>query len=105
MRTEKSALLSVLLPTLSAFFAAEAKAQQASATTTYTLMPTPKTMVWGYYDAKAAPVLRVKSGYAALISSMRPQRRRSSGSSTSSTWSRRFVTLLSLAKRGFVERL
>jgi acetamidase/formamidase len=33
-------------------------AQQA----TYTLKPTPKTVVWGYYDAKAAPVLRVKSG-------------------------------------------
>src|SRR6202045_3764568 len=24
--------------------------------------PTPKTVAWGYYDAKAAPVLRVKSG-------------------------------------------
>src|SRR3981189_1762547 len=30
--------------------------------TTYTLKPTPKTVAWGYYDAKAAPVLRVKSG-------------------------------------------
>src|SRR6266852_4895966 len=28
----------------------------------YSLKPTPKTVVWGYYDAKAAPVLRVKSG-------------------------------------------
>jgi len=28
----------------------------------YTLKPTPKTVAWGYYDAKAAPVLRVKSG-------------------------------------------
>src|SRR5262245_51892174 len=27
-----------------------------------TLKPTPKTVAWGYYDAKAAPVLRVKSG-------------------------------------------
>src|SRR5882762_3102775 len=33
-------------------------AQQA----TYTLKATPKTVAWGYYDAKAAPVLRVKSG-------------------------------------------
>src|SRR6266571_6637933 len=32
------------------------------AQTTYTLKPTPKTVAWGYYDAKAAPVLRVKSG-------------------------------------------
>src|SRR5216683_2791000 len=28
----------------------------------YSLKPTPKTVAWGYYDAKAAPVLRVKSG-------------------------------------------
>src|SRR5437868_14714467 len=27
-----------------------------------TLKATPKTVAWGYYDAKAAPVLRVKSG-------------------------------------------
>jgi acetamidase/formamidase len=34
------------------------RAQQA----TYALKPTPKTTAYGYYDAKAAPVLRVKSG-------------------------------------------
>ena len=28
----------------------------------HTLKATPKTVAWGYYDAKAAPVLRVKSG-------------------------------------------
>jgi hypothetical protein len=38
-------------------------AQQA----TYTLKPTPKTVAWGYYDAKAAPVLRVKSRDTAEI--------------------------------------
>jgi acetamidase/formamidase len=38
------------------------KAQQASASAGHTLKPTPKTVAWGYYDAKAAPVLRVKSG-------------------------------------------
>src|SRR5690349_13535201 len=37
-------------------------AQQTAAQATYTLKPTPKTVAWGYYDAKAAPVLRVKSG-------------------------------------------
>src|SRR5271166_2455957 len=37
-------------------------AQRAMAQATYTLKPTPKTVAWGYYDAKAAPVLRVKSG-------------------------------------------
>ncbi|MEO7085058.1 MAG: acetamidase/formamidase family protein [Gemmatimonadaceae bacterium] len=28
----------------------------------YTLMPTPKTVAWGWYDAKGTPVLRVNSG-------------------------------------------
>src|SRR5260370_8763027 len=37
-------------------------ALRANAQATYTLKPTPKTVAWGYYDAKAAPVLRVKSG-------------------------------------------
>src|SRR6202012_3820550 len=32
------------------------------AQTVHTLKATPKTVAWGYYDAKAAPVLRVKSG-------------------------------------------
>ena len=31
-------------------------------TPTYTLKPTPTTVAWGYYDAKAKPVLRIKSG-------------------------------------------
>jgi acetamidase/formamidase len=34
----------------------------ARAQAQHTLKPTPKTVVVGYYDAKAAPVLRVKSG-------------------------------------------
>ncbi len=46
-------LLAVLTATL-------ALCQQANAQATYTLKPTPKTVAWGYYDAKAAPVLRVK---------------------------------------------
>jgi len=37
-------------------------AQQCDGQQRYTLKPTPKTVAWGYYDAKAAPVLRVKSG-------------------------------------------
>src|SRR5881409_1470523 len=60
MRTEKFALVSALLLTAIAFFGPELSAQQAEAT--YTLKATPKTVAWGYYDAKAAPVLRVKSG-------------------------------------------
>src|SRR5882757_3224054 len=34
----------------------------AQAAATYNLKSTPKTVAWGYYDAKAAPVLHVKSG-------------------------------------------
>ncbi len=37
-------------------------AQQMNAQETYALKPTPKTIAWGYYDAKTPPVLRVKSG-------------------------------------------
>jgi len=37
-------------------------AQRAQAQQTYTLKPTPKTVAWGYYDAKTPPVLRIKSG-------------------------------------------
>ncbi len=40
--------------------AAQQTASQAGEV--YQLKPTPKTVAWGYYDAKAAPVLRVKSG-------------------------------------------
>src|SRR6266700_4113898 len=36
--------------------------QQVRAQTTHTLKATPKTVAWGYYDAKTPPVLRVKSG-------------------------------------------
>jgi len=38
--------------------------QAGNAQTTYTLKATPKTVAGGYYDAKAALVLRVKSGDA-----------------------------------------
>ena len=46
----------IFLPS-SIFFAEQARPQA-----THSLKPTPKTVAWGYYDAKAAPVLRVKSG-------------------------------------------
>jgi acetamidase/formamidase len=38
------------------------RGQGPSESARYVLKPTPKTVAWGYYDAKAAPVLRVKSG-------------------------------------------
>jgi hypothetical protein len=42
-------------------------AQQA----TYTLKPTPKTVAWGYYDAKAAPVLRIRPELGGLCPAKR----------------------------------
>jgi acetamidase/formamidase len=42
--------------------AAVVAGQQSGAPATYTLKPSPKTIVFGYYDAKATPVLHVKSG-------------------------------------------
>jgi acetamidase/formamidase len=36
--------------------------QGSDAQTALQLKPTPKTVAWGYYDAKAEPVLRIKSG-------------------------------------------
>src|SRR6266852_3654281 len=47
-----------------------ARPQQTQAT--YTLKPTPKTVAWGYYDAKAAPVLRLKSGATVQIQTLIP---------------------------------
>ena len=49
----------ILLAVLMAVFVLS---KQAEAQATYTLKATPKTVAWGYYDAKAVPVLRVKSG-------------------------------------------
>ncbi|MFI5058180.1 MAG: energy transducer TonB [Candidatus Acidiferrales bacterium] len=39
-----------------------ARAQEPTPAPAYTLKPTPKTVAWGYYDAKTPPALRVKSG-------------------------------------------
>src|SRR4030081_1745229 len=49
---------------LFACFASPLCAQQpaASGGQTYQLKPTPKTVTWGYYDAKTPPVLHIQSG-------------------------------------------
>lgn len=39
-----------------------AQSQSPAGPQTYTLKATPKTVAWGYYDAKAEPVLRIHSG-------------------------------------------
>ena len=53
---------SVILHTALVASAIVAIAQRSNAQATYTLKPTPKTVAWGYYDAKTPAVLRVKSG-------------------------------------------
>jgi acetamidase/formamidase len=53
----RTVLLSLgLLPTACLLSAQQTNQAQ------YSLKPTPKTIAWGYYDAKTPPVLRVKSG-------------------------------------------
>src|ERR1700739_2597655 len=52
-----------LIPLIASLLIASGSLSAQSDTATHhTLKPTPKTVAWGYYDAKAAPVLRVKSG-------------------------------------------
>src|SRR5580692_1448989 len=51
-------------------FASSLYAQNVPSQATYTLKVTPKTVAWGYYDAKAAPVLRVKSGDTVQIDTL-----------------------------------
>ncbi len=53
-----SAILFVLC--VSQVLRAQEPAQSGGAT--YQLKPSPKTVAWGYYDAKTPPVLRIKSG-------------------------------------------
>src|SRR5882724_2673029 len=52
----------IVLVVVSLGMAVSAGAQRVGAQEKYTLKATPKTVAWGYYDAKAVPVLRVKSG-------------------------------------------
>jgi acetamidase/formamidase len=64
-RRIEALLLSVIAACFALFVAPEVKAQA-----TYTLKATPKTVAWGYYDAKAEPVLRVKSGDTVQIDTL-----------------------------------
>ena len=66
--TKKCALVSLLLLNIAAFFVAEVQAQEAK----YSLKPTPKTVAWGYYDAKATPALRVKSSDTVAVQTPSP---------------------------------
>jgi acetamidase/formamidase len=52
--------------------AVKVQSQQPAAqpSAAYQLKPTPKTVAWGYYDASAAPALRVKSGDTVEVQSL-----------------------------------
>src|SRR5437870_9221118 len=63
-------------------FALPLVARRAQARAAYTLKPTPKTVAWGYYDAKTPPVLRIKSGDTVEIQTLitnSPQRLEEAG--------------------------
>src|SRR2546426_8593827 len=47
---------------MAALIGAFSVSTEVRAQTTHQLKPTPNTVAWGYYDAQAKPVLRVKSG-------------------------------------------
>ena len=69
---------------LFAYLAAPLHAPQSPAPVgqIYHLKPTPQTVVWGYYDAKATPVLRIKSGDTVEIQTLvasNPERFESAG--------------------------
>jgi len=70
-----------------ACFAPSLRAQQAAAPAGqhYQLKPTPKTVVWGYYDPKTPPALRIKSGDTVEIQTLiaaSPERFESAGLGT-----------------------
>src|SRR5580704_10644207 len=60
MITRNWCLTVFLLVPLAASLRAQQPARPAGAS--YQLKPSPKTVAWGYYDAKTPPVLRIKSG-------------------------------------------
>lgn len=49
---------------------ASAQRAQPAAPVTHRLVPTPTTVAWGYYDAAATPVLRVKSGDRLVVQTL-----------------------------------
>ena len=56
--------------------------KNAAGPNVHVLRPTPKTVVWGYYDAASKPVLKIKSGDTVEIQTMltnSPQRLAASG--------------------------
>ena len=56
MKTLRLLARCLLIPGVAAALGSVAVAE------THKLTPTPKTVTWGYFDAKTPPVLRVKSG-------------------------------------------
>jgi len=49
---------------------AKATTEKASAPTKHRLLPTPETVVWGYYWSEAKPALRIKSGDEVTLGTM-----------------------------------
>jgi acetamidase/formamidase len=58
------------LRTTAAVLLAASSAGAAQAQAVHRLMPTPTTVAWGYYDAAAAPVLRIRSGDVLVVGTL-----------------------------------
>jgi len=58
------------MPRLAIILAPLALAASADAQRVHTLMPSPSTVAFGYYDAAATPVLRVQSGDEVIVGTM-----------------------------------
>ncbi len=70
MHDKKTSFKASLLLVAVLLTAESARSQQTIPQPTYTLKPTPKTVAWGYYDAKAPPVLHAKSGDTVKIQTL-----------------------------------
>src|SRR5258708_701219 len=65
--TKRSAILAACLLAIQA---GSARCQQPEAARTHQLKATPKTVVWGHYDAKSPPVLRIRPGDAVEVDTL-----------------------------------
>ena len=62
--------LTIASATLALALTAATVDAQATRPRTHRLMPSPETVAWGYYDAAATPVLRIRSGDTVVIGTL-----------------------------------
>jgi len=62
--------MSRIVPLLGAIVCASASVAAQSSPVSHTLMPSPTTVAWGYYDAAAKPVLHINSGDQIVVGTL-----------------------------------